>query len=438
MSYNTGFTSPQLFFKMFHFQLVILVLALASGACLDLEADFTLFMSDFGQHYNRAELKARYNLFKTSKTMMMSHNSLPSPSFTMVINKFSAMTADEKRHYTGLANETEVIPIISIGQIWRPPKPKALNSPASHDNTAAGYVTRLKDQRSCGSCWAFAATAAFEGAYARATGVLKSFSEKELLDCTYGNRDGCEGGWYDSAWGYIQRNRRLASYDDAPYDYAKDRGCGNYKGVVENGIKNAEYVNYVTVGRTDSALQEASYSAVLAVAMVVDQDFFGYGSGVYDGCRSGGTVGHAVTLTGYTQSYWTVKNSWGRNWGLKGYVRFSRARSNICRLADYAKFPVVKSTSYNPQPDHPDTKEPRTRMPNTGCAFGDDYPCSDMNCNYGCDGGQCWAQCNGVCGIAGSERCGACKEWCKVGASCEKHEDCFKSRHNSCTGSCTI
>jgi len=209
---------------------------------------------------------------------------------------------------------------------------------------------------------------------------------------------------------------------------------------VKNGIKNAEYVKYVSVGRRDSDLQAASFSAVLAVAMVVDDDFMGYGSGAYDGCKSSYNkpVGHAVTLTGYTQSYWTVKNSWGRDWGENGYVRFSRARTNICRLADYAKFPVVRKVSIYHHPDYSDSREPRTRLSNTGCSFGDNYPCSDRNCNYGCEGGKCWSQSNGVCGLGGSRRCGGCKEWCYLGTTCTKHEDCQKDRYKQCDGSCTI
>ena len=51
----------------------------------------------------------------------------------------------------------------------------------------------------CGSCWTFSAIGAVEGAYKLATGVLKTFSEQNLLDCTYETMypgyDGCNGGW---------------------------------------------------------------------------------------------------------------------------------------------------------------------------------------------------------------------------------------------------
>jgi len=413
--------------------LVVLLGLFALGAG-SLEADFTLFVRDFGEHYDRAELKARYSLFKSNKAMVSAHNSQPDAQYTMVVNKFSAMTVSERSKYTGLSNETNVL---QTGTMQAPRGDEV--SPASHDNTAAGYVTRLKDQRSCGSCWAFAASAAFEGAYAKATGVLKSFSEKELLDCTFeGSRDGCKGGWYDFAWNYIRRNKRLASYQDAPYDFAKDRSCARYKAGVPNGIINAEFTQgHVKVGYHDRDLQNAAYKAVVAVAMIVDQSFFSYGSGNYNGCKTYKSCGHAVTLTGYTQEYWTVKNSWGRNWGMSGYVRFSRQRSNICRLADYAKYPIVTALD-TAHPDTPDSTEPRRRKPNTGCAFGDKYPCSDMNCNYGCTSeGKCWSQCNGFCGIQGSQRCSGCMEWCYLGKTCTDHEDCSQYRYGSCDGSCT-
>lgn len=237
------------------------------------------------------------------------------------------------------------------------------------------------------------------------------------------------------------RTQRLASLEDAPYDYAMDRGCdyGNqYSGPVPNGIKNARYVNYFTVRRSDSDLEGAVARAVVAVAMIVEDSFYSYGWGVYDGCDTSGSVGHAVTMVGYTATSWKVKNSWGRDWGEGGYVRFSRAKYNNCRLSDYAKFPVVEH-SQRDQADSPDPTTPRTRAPSHGCSWGDDYPCSDMNCNYGCKDGTCWSQCNGFCGITGAQqRCENCKEWCWMARSCSSHEDCAASEYGPCDGACSV
>jgi len=68
------------------------------------------------------------------------------------------------------------------------------------DWVAAGKVTAVKNQGSCGSCWAFSATAAIESGSLIA-GVKIDLSEQQLVDCSrsYGNQ-GCSGGWMDSAF----------------------------------------------------------------------------------------------------------------------------------------------------------------------------------------------------------------------------------------------
>jgi len=77
-----------------------------------------------------------------------------------------------------------------------------LKIPSSVDWRTQGYVTPMKDQGQCGSCWAFSATGSLEGQYFKTNGKLLSFSDQQLVDCTYvSSRDSCAtGGWMDEAF----------------------------------------------------------------------------------------------------------------------------------------------------------------------------------------------------------------------------------------------
>jgi len=211
----------------------------------------------------------------------------------------------------------------------------------SVDWVKAGAVTHVKDQGQCGSCWAFSATGAIEGAAFVAGRGLTDIAEQQLVDCSgaQGNQ-GCNGGLMDYAFDYVIKNKGIGS--QASYKYtARDGQCKKVASVTTIS-------SYKDVAAGDeNELLEAVKKQPIAIAIEADQSCFQfYHKGILDDASCGTNLDHGVLLAGFDtekesgKDYWVVKNSWGASWGFNGYIWFIRGK-NQCGLTLAASYPIA-------------------------------------------------------------------------------------------------
>jgi cathepsin L len=198
-------------------------------------------------------------------------------------------------------------------------------------------LPEIKDQGSCGSCWAFSACAVYETAFRKFYGTARpiDLSEQDLVDCaqaTDGSDAGsCNGGYSDYAFDYIRTSGTTSEFNKR-YTGA-DGECGkttkNYWAYTWGQVyPNNDFPNVDQVKK-----YIYTYGAVVSYMKAGIESFYGYQSGVYNDHPSDdpNDVDHAVVLVGWdddTQS-WIVRNSWGKDWGYSGYAYVSYNSCNI-------------------------------------------------------------------------------------------------------------
>ncbi|XP_043980475.1 pro-cathepsin H [Gambusia affinis] len=302
------------------------------------EFHFKSWMAQYNKAYDFEEYYQRLQIFTENKRRIDKHNE-GNHSFTMGLNQFSDMTFKEFRKSFLLSEPQNCS--ATKGNYFSSNGPR----PDSIDWRKKGnYITPVKNQGSCGSCWTFSTTGCLESVTAISTGKLVPLSEQQLVDCAQDfNNHGCNGGLPSQAFEYIMYNKGLMTEKDYPYTSVEGK-CYYKPSMAAAFVKEVRNITaYDEMGMVDAVGTRNPVS----FAFEVTSDFMHYHQGVYTSTKCHNTtdkVNHAVLAVGYGQEngtpYWIVKNSWGPYWGIDGYFLIERG-NNMCGLAACSSFPVV-------------------------------------------------------------------------------------------------
>jgi len=322
------------------------VVAALAGNAMDREVyerEFFDHITKYGLEFkNGEEFVHRLQVFSDNFDIIEEHNK-SGDTYTLGLNQFSHLTLEEFHDLVHLGGTRPPNLRRNVdGPVHGEPA-DASALPTEVDHTKNGAVTAVKNQGSCGSCWAFSAVGALESAYYLKYGNLKIFAEQQVVSCDKVD-GGCNGGWMDDAFTFVQKNNGITTTDAYPYTSGSSGATGTCKTTGFTNDPNVAPKSFTDVQTGSvSALQSAVAQQPVSIAIQANQlAFQSYKSGILTG-KCGQRLDHGVLLVGYgTENgvdYWKIKNSWDTTWGEAGYIRIERSSKDLCGVLDAPSYP---------------------------------------------------------------------------------------------------
>ncbi len=255
---------------------------------------------------------------------------------------FSYVIKDNEAVHKSLAELTGLEIPVDSGEAKPKPLPQAdMVLPEKWDWRSQGVgMPPIRNQGSCGSCWAFGTVAALEGSIAVFDKQIVNLSEQQVLDCN--------GTWYSCNGGYWAYNVFLNPGAGLESAYGYTAYDGQCKKNIDHPYKIESY-HGISSGNID-AIKAAIYQyGAVGVTTAVCGSFPGYGGGIYDSTECNwAQTNHIVALVGWDDTVthkkgkgiWIMRNSWGTSWGEQGYMRMAYGTA---RIEDDATYVIYKA-----------------------------------------------------------------------------------------------
>uniref|UniRef100_T1J3P5 DNA replication licensing factor MCM2 n=1 Tax=Strigamia maritima TaxID=126957 RepID=T1J3P5_STRMM len=323
--------------------LLVLALCVATVFCFKHSNEkWIKFKELYNKVYSGPHEELRRAIFDSHLKTIKQHNDqykLGKKSFRLGVNEYADLSNAEFRAlmYGNKGSARKPSEDVDHARVYRAVNDVNEQLPTSVD---------IKNQAQCNSGWAVSTTGSVEGQHFLKTNELVELSEQNLIDCSYdeGNQ-ACDGGLTDQAFEYMIKNKGIDTEDSYPYTAESSDTC-KYD-VANRGATISSYKEVESMNET--ALQSA-LAKIGPISVAIDsshESFLLYHGGVYQEADCSQTeLDQAVLVVGYGtdggQDFWWVKNSWGKTWGLDGYIKMSRNNNNNCGIASQARYPIMK------------------------------------------------------------------------------------------------
>jgi C1A family cysteine protease len=224
--------------------------------------------------------------------------------------------------------------------------------PSSFDLRASGYVTPVRDQGNCGSCWTFGTFGTLESCLLKNSETW-DFSEEHLKDFHGFDLSPCAGGNEYMSTAYLARWSGPLNETDDPY-FADETKRASTAAIQK---KLTSEMIFSTQADIKNALM--TYGAAY-VTMFYDPSGYDAATQTYYYATKT-SINHAVTLAGWDDNKyvpkanaygaWLIKNSWGSAWGDNGYFWVSYNDANSAKYAVIFEVTGTQTYSTNYQYD---------------------------------------------------------------------------------------